>query len=127
MGSTEDILITTGLRGYHTYRDTWTNIAVNQEITLIKQPNNRYDRNAIAGFVKGLHKSDPSYLTEIGHLPRELAAILSAVTEPDWYCCVTRLTPTFTKGLEIPITISLTHDKRNKSLAKKLRVKGFVV
>ena len=53
--------------------------------------------------------------------------ILSAVTEPDWYCCVTRATPTFTKGLEIPITISLTHDKRNKSLAKKLRVKGFVV
>ena len=62
------------MRGYHVYHDVWTNIEVNQDIILQKQPNNEFDQHAIGGFVKDLIPEQ--MLTKIGHLPRELAGSL---------------------------------------------------
>ena len=81
--ATFEVQIDTFLRGYHYYQQFWKNIDTDQKVIMRKQPNNRYDKNAIAGFVTGLNPSNDKALTEVGHLPRDLCKLLKSVTEDE--------------------------------------------
>ena len=69
---------------------------------------------------KCIDLSDPETLTEVGHLPRELAKLLTSVPKTSMYCVVAQDTPVYTKGLDIPINLTITVLPLDKSLVRKL-------
>ena len=77
MTSVDNLTIMTALRGYHFYRNVWTNLTTSQKIELQKQPNNNYDKHAIGGYVRVLE--EPHSLTLVGHLPRDLSKELTQI------------------------------------------------
>lgn len=104
----DSVSLRTGLRGYHAYNRIWTNIHEDQPIFLMKQVNNSYDANAVAGFVM-IEKS----LVEVGHLPISLARTLSTLPPFSFKlfsCAVDGIEPIGAKGqkgLEIPIRVTI--------------------
>ena len=110
------------MRGYHVYHDVWTNIEVNQDVILQKQPNNEFDQHAIGGFVKDLIPEQ--MLTKIGHLPRELAGALRVLTteELDGVAYVVTSTKATRapglKGLHIGVKVRVTLDARRSRMVK---------
>ena len=58
---------------------------------------------------------------QVGHLPRELAKLLTSVPETSMHCVVAQDTPVYTKGLDIPINLTITVLPLDKSLVRKLR------
>ena len=135
--SISDIKLQSWVRGYHVYHDVWTNIAVDQELVLLKQPNNQFDKHAIGGFVKGLNLEDDDALTEIGHLPRDLSRALKNVTEEElasFSCAVAdkkAVGAPGLKGLQIKVLIGITLTAKKSSILrrklKKLQNCGLVL
>ena len=69
-----NLVIMTGLRGYHIYKQTWVPI-IDQRIILEHQPS-VFDSNAFTGFI---FKDDQRI--EVGHLPREISKVISDFRE----------------------------------------------
>ena len=123
--STSDIKLQSWLRGYHAYNNIWTNIDTDQEVVLQKQPNNRFDKHAIGGVVRGLNPEDDDALTEIGHLPRNFSRALKNVTEEElvgFKCTVAdkkAAGASGQKGLQIKVIINITLTTKKMSMLRR--------
>ena len=71
---THSLTLITGLRGFHFYQRIWKP-KIGQPIILRRQPENRYDKNAIVGLV--VKEESDNRSTEVGHLPKEIAKQVS--------------------------------------------------
>ena len=63
----------TGLRGFHFYRRVWEP-NIGEVILLERQPENQYDKHAIAGRVI---KKEDTITMQVGHLPKEISKVIS--------------------------------------------------
>ena len=62
-----------GLRGYHIYRTVW-DPSLNERLDSVHEPNNAYDRYAIAA-TKHVHVLGQTSPVIVGHIPKELSRI----------------------------------------------------
>lgn len=100
---------TTGLRGFHVYRDIWKP-SLNQVINFKQERNNLYDRFAVAGMTKL-----PGTLAAsiVGHIPRELSRFIWYAIEKGARISASvistkaKLSPLVQGGLEIPVVVKV--------------------
>lgn len=106
-----------GLRGYHEYRSIWTP-TLHEVLAVRHEPNNSYDRYAIACM-----KKLPSRLVEsvVGHFPKEIsrftyyilrygARVTAKVVDTHH-----RRSPLIQGGLEIPVEVAVEMDLTDKN------------
>ena len=100
---------TTGLRGFHVYRDIWKP-SLNQVVTFKQEINNRYDHFAFAGMTELLGTLAPSI---VGHMPRELGRFIWYAIEKGARITATvistkaKVSPLVQGGLEIPVIVKV--------------------
>ena len=123
MAHKDTIIVETFLRGYHAYNRIWLNIEEGQHIVLQKQPDNQFDRCAIAGFVSGLKANNKDELTVVGNLPRDLARALRNVEDFSYSTCVVvnpnPVGATGQKGLHVAIKIELRIPREKANIVKR--------
>ena len=110
-----------GLRGFHVYSQTWTPI-LDENIGLIREPDNPFDRFAIKGTCKD---------RDVGHLPREVSKILFSVMDQCDVQAQVFGKPRGAKGgkgIEVPIKVTIGSDVRKTitKLERQLRKKKCV-
>ncbi|MDO4511839.1 MAG: HIRAN domain-containing protein [Bacteroidales bacterium] len=101
-------------RQYHDVDEVWDQLKVGLEVKLMREPDNRYDPDAVAVILPCGDVSDEEYYT-LGYVPRsdndDIARFLEMGWEEMFECRISRISPEEHYENQIHLTLRI---KRNK-------------